>query len=589
MTRSDRGAERAAVEAERLDPLGGRPEGGSSGFARRRGGGPPRRVRASRDVRGGLEPLGEEASARRRRSGSRGRPRRGRVRAGRRGRRALRGAPRPERRAPGPRPRPPGRLLDEGGHAADAAVGPAGRLGELAREAPGFLEEAAQLGGRLLERRAGLARAGREERDVQAEEVRPVGEAGDGRGEREEGVGGARELRQAPAQPSVERRRPARAAARRLRTSSARRERSSEIRSAVATALSTLSVPDSGGDGLVQHRGPARPEAAASGAVPPRPRGPAPRPRCSPRGARRGRREPRRGGRRRRSRPGEGRRRRRAAGGGRRARWRSRCSGERSRGSGSAAGAGRLRGRAAARWSRSLCARARAPSAGRSTSKRARRGRPRGGGRGRAPSGLESVHRAGASRLNSRPACRRRSSSARVATTPPDAAIRGSSRAPSRGARPAPRRRSRSAPRRGRSSAAASPLRAPPSRRASGVSTTARSTRRSCGGLVEAAARLRERFVPPETDGYRLVHAEGDGLPGLVVDRYADVLVLQATTAGTEAARPLWLPALRALFPAASILQRNDVASRHGEGLPLEDELLAGRGRRGACRSARGA
>jgi 23S rRNA (cytosine1962-C5)-methyltransferase len=96
------------------------------------------------------------------------------------------------------------------------------------------------------------------------------------------------------------------------------------------------------------------------------------------------------------------------------------------------------------------------------------------------------------------------------------------------------------------------------------------------GGLVEAAVRLRERFVPPGTDGYRVVHAEGDGLPGLVVDRYAGVLSVQATTAGTEAARPLWLPALEAHFPGASILQRNDVASRHGEELPLEDELLAG-------------
>jgi 23S rRNA (cytosine1962-C5)-methyltransferase len=95
-------------------------------------------------------------------------------------------------------------------------------------------------------------------------------------------------------------------------------------------------------------------------------------------------------------------------------------------------------------------------------------------------------------------------------------------------------------------------------------------------GRVQAAARLRERFLPPLTDGYRLVHAEGDGLPGLVVDRYGDVLVVQATTAGTEAARPLWLPALRALFPEASILQRNDLASRHGEGLELEDEALAG-------------
>lgn len=96
-------------------------------------------------------------------------------------------------------------------------------------------------------------------------------------------------------------------------------------------------------------------------------------------------------------------------------------------------------------------------------------------------------------------------------------------------------------------------------------------------GLVVDAVRLRERFVPAGTDGYRVVHAEGDGLPGLVVDRYADVLVVQATTEGTDAARPLWLPPLRELFPAASILQRNDLASRHGEGLPLEDELLAGK------------
>ncbi|HYN42778.1 MAG TPA: class I SAM-dependent rRNA methyltransferase [Thermoanaerobaculia bacterium] len=95
-------------------------------------------------------------------------------------------------------------------------------------------------------------------------------------------------------------------------------------------------------------------------------------------------------------------------------------------------------------------------------------------------------------------------------------------------------------------------------------------------GRVKEAARLRERFVPPLTDGYRLIHAEGDSLPGLVVDRYGDVLVVQATTAGTEAARPLWLPALLALLPEASILQRNDLASRHGEGLGLEDEALAG-------------
>jgi 23S rRNA (cytosine1962-C5)-methyltransferase len=87
---------------------------------------------------------------------------------------------------------------------------------------------------------------------------------------------------------------------------------------------------------------------------------------------------------------------------------------------------------------------------------------------------------------------------------------------------------------------------------------------------------LRERVIPPDTDGYRVVNAEGDFLPGLVVDRYGSVLAVQSTTEGTERARPLWLPALEAAFPGATIVQRNDLASRRGEGLPLADEVLAG-------------
>lgn len=93
---------------------------------------------------------------------------------------------------------------------------------------------------------------------------------------------------------------------------------------------------------------------------------------------------------------------------------------------------------------------------------------------------------------------------------------------------------------------------------------------------VDAAAALRALVVPPGTDGYRLVNSEGDFLPGLVVDRYGDVLSVQATTEGTERARELWLPALRARVPGAAIVQRNDLASRKGEGLSLEDEILAG-------------
>ena len=93
---------------------------------------------------------------------------------------------------------------------------------------------------------------------------------------------------------------------------------------------------------------------------------------------------------------------------------------------------------------------------------------------------------------------------------------------------------------------------------------------------VRDAAALRDRVVPPETDGYRAVNAEGDFLPGLVADRYGGTLVVQATTEGTAHARPLWLPPLLAAFPAATVVQKNDLASRRDEGLPQDDELLAG-------------
>jgi 23S rRNA (cytosine1962-C5)-methyltransferase len=94
--------------------------------------------------------------------------------------------------------------------------------------------------------------------------------------------------------------------------------------------------------------------------------------------------------------------------------------------------------------------------------------------------------------------------------------------------------------------------------------------------LVRSALILRQRVVPPETDGYRVIHAEGDFLPGLIVDRYGSVLAVQATTEGTERARPYWLPALFEFFPDTVVVQKNDLASRAGEGLNVEDEVLRG-------------
>ncbi len=95
-------------------------------------------------------------------------------------------------------------------------------------------------------------------------------------------------------------------------------------------------------------------------------------------------------------------------------------------------------------------------------------------------------------------------------------------------------------------------------------------------GRVREAMELRRRVIPPETDGYRVVNAEGDFLPGLIVDRYGPVLVVQATTEGTARARPLWLPPLLEAFAGATVVQKNNLSSRKAEGLPQGDELLAG-------------
>jgi 23S rRNA (cytosine1962-C5)-methyltransferase len=79
------------------------------------------------------------------------------------------------------------------------------------------------------------------------------------------------------------------------------------------------------------------------------------------------------------------------------------------------------------------------------------------------------------------------------------------------------------------------------------------------------ALKLRERIY--QRPFYRLVHAEGDGLPGLVIDRFDDVLVVQITVAGMERALPFLLAALNRLIAPKTIILRNDTPSRALEGL----------------------
>ncbi|GCE13100.1 class I SAM-dependent rRNA methyltransferase [Tengunoibacter tsumagoiensis] len=91
---------------------------------------------------------------------------------------------------------------------------------------------------------------------------------------------------------------------------------------------------------------------------------------------------------------------------------------------------------------------------------------------------------------------------------------------------------------------------------------------------VAQAVQLRQVFDPELTNAYRLINSEGDGLPGLVVDRYADVLVAQIHTAGMERLRPLLIEALMQETGAQGLLFRNDSQSRKREGLDIEEPMI---------------
>ena len=78
------------------------------------------------------------------------------------------------------------------------------------------------------------------------------------------------------------------------------------------------------------------------------------------------------------------------------------------------------------------------------------------------------------------------------------------------------------------------------------------------------------------TNAYRLVHAEADGCPSLICDRYDRWLVVQLMSAGLEQFRDAIVRALQELLAPLGILARNDVPLRAKERLPVKTELLAG-------------
>ncbi|MBI4227250.1 MAG: class I SAM-dependent rRNA methyltransferase [Candidatus Omnitrophica bacterium] len=92
---------------------------------------------------------------------------------------------------------------------------------------------------------------------------------------------------------------------------------------------------------------------------------------------------------------------------------------------------------------------------------------------------------------------------------------------------------------------------------------------------LRAAIAYRQRVVRDST-AYRLIASEADGFPGLIVDRYGDVLVLQGTSLGIERLMPLLLELLQEAMHPTAIVARNDLAIRALEGLPREAALAAG-------------
>jgi 23S rRNA (cytosine1962-C5)-methyltransferase len=91
---------------------------------------------------------------------------------------------------------------------------------------------------------------------------------------------------------------------------------------------------------------------------------------------------------------------------------------------------------------------------------------------------------------------------------------------------------------------------------------------------LQRALGLRERFVGGQH--YRLVFGEADGLPGLVLDRYGDVVVGQVATWGMELLTPLIEAALSTLLSPRQIVWKNDGSARELESLPKEVRASAG-------------
>lgn len=93
---------------------------------------------------------------------------------------------------------------------------------------------------------------------------------------------------------------------------------------------------------------------------------------------------------------------------------------------------------------------------------------------------------------------------------------------------------------------------------------------------IFAADHLRKQIIPDKTNAYRIINAENDGLPGVIVDRYTEYLVCQFLSAGAEYWKEEILNQLITILKPNSVYERSDTDSRVKEGLDPKVGLLFG-------------
>ncbi len=94
--------------------------------------------------------------------------------------------------------------------------------------------------------------------------------------------------------------------------------------------------------------------------------------------------------------------------------------------------------------------------------------------------------------------------------------------------------------------------------------------------IADALAARRTLGIERDGNGIRIIHGESDGLPGLIVDKYGDVIVMQLGSAGPEHWRDTLADILQELCATVCIYERSDSDGREREGLPIRNGIVRG-------------